>query len=363
MARVPLPSDRIYPPIKLAALVEVLAEQGIPAESCLAGVGISVQTLGDASARTSVRQYAQACMNALRLGCDSSTPFRVGGRLHLFAYGMYGYALMSGAVLRDYFTLGTKYHLLATPTLTIEWREEAGCVVWLFPDEFNFAPTQILRQFLIEQQFAQQVTHLQDVAGQRVLPSRACFSYPAPAHAELYAQYLGCECVFDWERCELRYPSEILEQKAPLAHQLTSAMFQETCDKLMAAAASSTGVAGEVYQLLIRAPGRFPDMDAIASRLNMTTRTLRRHLLAEDMTFSDILDDVRRSLTMEYFRSTSLSIDDIARLVGFTDTANFRRAFKRWTGQNPGAVRRDAKMPCGLQDALKRSPQLAGRRA
>ncbi len=45
---------------------------------------------------------------------------------------MYGYALMSCLSLRDYFNLGVKYHLLATPMLTIEWQEYPDAAVWTF---------------------------------------------------------------------------------------------------------------------------------------------------------------------------------------------------------------------------------------
>jgi hypothetical protein len=237
--RLPLPNERIYAPYKIAALVEVLGEQGIPPEECLRGTGVEASKIYDASTLTSVRQYAAVCSKALLLSRDPGTPFQVGARLHLFAYGMYGYALMSCLSLRDYFRLGVKYHLLATPTLTIEWRESPETAIWTFPDEFSFAPSQELRQFLLEQQFTQQVTHLQDVAGQSCPPTKANFSYPAPAHAAIYTDYLGCPCFFEQEQCELHYDSAILEQKPQLAHRLTSTLLQDACDKLIGKAENS----------------------------------------------------------------------------------------------------------------------------
>ena len=338
----PLPNDKIHAPFKLAALVDTLRAQGIPAEECLRGVGVEAHELGDATVRTSVRQYAHACMNALSLGPDARTPFQVGSRLHLLAYGMYGYALMSCLSLRDYFNLGVKYHLLATPILTIEWREIPESAIWMFPDEFTFAPAAELRQFLIEQQFTQHVTHLQDVAGRDIRPAKAFFSYSTPAHSGIYEEYLGCPCIFNQDRCELHYDSSILDQRPPLAHHLTSAMFQETCDYLITKAKSSSGVAGEIYQMLIRKPGRIQSMDDIAQALHMTSRTLRRRLDEEGSSFSDILDDVHRSISIEYLKSTYMTIDDIGSLVGFNDAANFRKAFKRWTGKTPSEIRRDA---------------------
>lgn len=63
----PLLNERIYAPYKIAALVEVLAEQGIAAETSLKGSGLTVDQLNDASVMTSVRQYAVVARNAVLL--------------------------------------------------------------------------------------------------------------------------------------------------------------------------------------------------------------------------------------------------------------------------------------------------------
>src|ERR1700744_22925 len=104
-ARFPLLNERIYAPYKIAALVEVLAEQGIGAEESLKGRGVAPSQIYDAAFLTSLRQYAAVCRNSVNLSLSAATPFRTGSRLHLAAYGMYGYALMSCLSLRDYFRL------------------------------------------------------------------------------------------------------------------------------------------------------------------------------------------------------------------------------------------------------------------
>ncbi|WP_175942489.1 AraC family transcriptional regulator [Caballeronia sp. BCC1704] len=333
-------NERMYAPYKIAALVEVLAEQGIAPADSLRGTGVSVEALQDASVLTSIGQYATVCRNAISLSCDPATPFKVGRKLHLSAYGMYGYALMSCLSLRDYFKLGVKYHRLATPTVAIEWTEYPDRMVWTFPDAFISSPSRELREFIIEQQYTQHVTHLQDVAGGLCPPIKACFSYAAPAHADIYPEYLGCVCYFEQEQCELIYDSAILDRKPQLAHQLTASLLQETCDRLIGQAKTSSGVAGEVYQILMSTPGVFPGMEATAEQMHMTTRTLRRRLQAEGTSFLAIVDDVRRSLALEYLKTTKMNTDDVAMLLGFSDTANFRRALKRWTGKGPGELRK-----------------------
>lgn len=341
-AKFPLLNDRIYAPYKIAALVEVLAEQGIAPEVSLKGSGVTPEQIDDASVMTSVRQYAAVCMNAVNLSNDPRTPFKTGARLHLAAYGMYGYALMSCLSLRDYFRLGVKYHRLATPTLTIEWHEDSETSVWTFPDAFSSNLPHHVQQFLLEQQYTQHVTHLQDVAGRSCPPILARFSYPEPAYAAIYAEYLDCPCEFGAEECQLIYDSAILDIQPYLAHRHSAALLQKTCDRLIGQAKTSSGVSGEVYQVLMRKPGDFPGMEIVAEALKMTSRTLRRKLELEGTSFVAIVDDVRCSLATEYLRTTKLSTDDVAMLLGFSDTANFRRALKRWTGKGPGEIRDEA---------------------
>lgn len=336
----PLPDERIYAPYKIGALVEVLAEQGIAAADSLNGTGIDIDKLDDPFALTSVRQYMMVCMNAVSLSRDPATPFEVGSRLHVSAYGMYGYALLSCLSLRDYFKLAVKYRRLATPPILIEWAEYSDSVVWTFPEIFVSPPSPELRQFLIEQQFSLHVTHLQDVAGRSCPPLRACFSYAPPPHADLYGKYLGCPCFFDQPRFELAYDAAMLDQKPRMAHRLTAALLQETCDRLIGQAKISAGVSGHVYRILMDRPGDFPTMEAVADILHMTSRTLRRQLEAEGTSFHTIIDDVRSSLAIEYLKTTKLSTLDIAILLGFSDAASFRRALKRWTGKGPGQFRR-----------------------
>lgn len=338
-SRISLINERIYAPYKLAALVEVLAEQGIAPEASLRGSGIEPAQIYDASVLTSVRQYAIVCRNAVSLSCSADTAFKVGARLHLSAYGMYGYALMSCLSLRDFFRLGVKYHHLATPALSIDWKECGEEVIWLFPDALISSPSRELKEFLIEQQFSAHVTHIRDVTSPDCSPIRACFSYPAPAHAERYVEHLGCPCHFGQEQCELVYDAALLDRKPQLAHNITATLLQETCDRLIGQAKATVGASGEVYQIVMSTPGVLPSMETVASAMNMTSRTLRRRLLEEKTSFVAILDDVRCSLALEYLKTTKMSADDIATLLGFNDSAAFRRALKRWTGKGLGELR------------------------
>ncbi|MGD0737742.1 MAG: AraC family transcriptional regulator [Terracidiphilus sp.] len=336
----PLWNEKRYAPYKVAALVEVLGEQGIAPEASLSGTGLSAENLANPETRTSVRQYITVCRNALQLSKNPETPFRTGSRIPLSAYGMYGFALVCSPSIREYFQVAVKYHRLATPLLSMSWREEGDYASWIFPMNPAVTHPDLLLRFLMEQQLTQLSTHLKAVVeGGPYPPVRAALSYSAPGHVHLYKRYLGCDVRFGQPMSELVYPKSILSAKPRMAHGLTSKILQETCDRILGEVKTSTGVAGEVYQIIASTSGHSPSMEGVARQISTTVRTLNRKLHAEGTSFTQILDDVRCNLASEYLRSTKLSVEDISELVGFSDATNFRHAFRRWTGSTPARYR------------------------
>ncbi|MDM0022465.1 AraC family transcriptional regulator [Variovorax saccharolyticus] len=83
--------------------------------------------------------------------------------------------------------------------------------------------------------------------------------------------------------------------------------------------------------------------DKIADALAMSPTTLQFKLAERQTSFQDLLDATRKELSTGYVRQSSLSITEITFLLGFSDTSNFTRAFKRWQGVSPTAFREGAR--------------------
>jgi len=130
-----------------------------------------------------------------------------------------------------------------------------------------------------------------------------------------------------------------LDHPLAFANPITAATVRQTCDQLLAEMHSAAGLAGRLASLLLHAPGRFPDIEAASAQLEMSARTLRRRLQAEGTSYQQLLDTVRRQLALDYLQRTGMSVEDIASSLGFSDAANFRHAFKRWTGRTAGSCR------------------------
>jgi AraC-like DNA-binding protein len=83
-----------------------------------------------------------------------------------------------------------------------------------------------------------------------------------------------------------------------------------------------------------------PKIRSVAEAVGGSVRTLQRRLSDMDTTFSAVIDAARMRWAVQLLEQDEYSLTEIAQRLGYTDQANFTRAFRRWTGLPPGAYRR-----------------------
>lgn len=95
-----------------------------------------------------------------------------------------------------------------------------------------------------------------------------------------------------------------------------------------------------VREIVRRNLGSPPELNGVASLLELHPQTLRRRLSAEGTTFKEIKNQVRRDTALYYLGKQGLSIEEIAHRAGFSESSAFIRAFKGWTGVTPYTYRK-----------------------
>ena len=81
----------------------------------------------------------------------------------------------------------------------------------------------------------------------------------------------------------------------------------------------------------------------VAHDLNLTPRTLQRKLKAEHTTFKQVQNEMRLQLVKKFMGQGFDNLDEIAYLVGYSESSALIRGFKSWTGQSPGKYLRSMK--------------------
>jgi AraC-like DNA-binding protein len=77
------------------------------------------------------------------------------------------------------------------------------------------------------------------------------------------------------------------------------------------------------------------DTSAVAERMNISERTLHRRLKSKDKVFRTVLQEIRKSMVLEYLSDSKLSLSEIALLLGYGDQSSFTRAFSKWYDCSP----------------------------
>lgn len=100
-----------------------------------------------------------------------------------------------------------------------------------------------------------------------------------------------------------------------------------------------TGVIQKIIEFL---PDGECGRDKVAAALFMSPTTLQAKLALRGSNFQQLLDDTRKDMACSYLRQGGRSVTEVTFLLGFADTSNFTRAFKRWTGVSPTEFRSQA---------------------
>jgi AraC-like DNA-binding protein len=111
--------------------------------------------------------------------------------------------------------------------------------------------------------------------------------------------------------------------------------------QILASQAGQEGVAMEVRRLLAApANGSVTSVEAVARRLAMSPRTLQRRLSEEGTSFDSLREEMRKQTAETFLADRTLSVSEVAFLLGFSEPGAFHRAFKRWHNTTPDAFRK-----------------------
>jgi AraC-like DNA-binding protein len=327
-------SDRVYETTKLGAAFDMLISHGVAADAILRDANIPLQDVHSPQARISLKQLITVCQNAIRLSSDRNLPYRIGASIHISTYGMYGYALLCCPDFRKAMDFAMRYHALAAPLATIEFREDKGYARWTIEPNLHAVGDFALYRFITEMQIGIHISLMRDIMGPTFAPSEITLAYPEASDFDLPLDHVGCSIRFDQPLNQIVFKSHWLDRSADLGNRTTYPTIVALCDDLLGDLRLRIGVAGKIRAVLLRDIANPPTFEAIAKLLGANDRSLRRQLRQQGFSFRGLRDELRTQIALKYLRNTTLANEDIALALGFSDAANSRRAFHRWTKQS-----------------------------
>ena len=319
-------------------LITQLRAEGIDCEALLELAGLDNKDLDDSHKLVSANQRVIVYKYALEHSANSAMALNCGQQMRIGSYGIWGYALMCCNTLEETLDFAFPYLRLAGPTMSKS--------MWLTDEDVVFRATDSLLlgdvfPFALEVWWSSVYSFVKnDILSGDLALSALLVPYAAPAHWKDYERIFNCPVTFSAGTCEMKFSRRYLTKKPVQANLMTAEMCEELCSGMLYKLTSSTDLATNIRNRLLKQSGHYPNLETMARELSMSPRNLRRRLQQDNTSYQKILTDTRYALAREYLGATALSIAQIAELVGFSDTANFQSAFKKWGSQTPAQFRK-----------------------
>ncbi len=175
-------------------------------------------------------------------------------------------------------------------------------------------------------------------------PALVSFCFEAPASDEertAYEAFFQCTVLFADTHTRVRFPRSYLTLAMPQRDQGLKELLDRQAQALLEALPDSEPWEQALQQVMLRllpeARTRLPEA---ARALHVSVRSLQRRLEQRGMTWQLLLDRTRSHLAQQYLQDASLSLAEIAHLLGYSEQSAMTRAFSRWTGSTPAQARK-----------------------
>lgn len=152
-------------------------------------------------------------------------------------------------------------------------------------------------------------------------------------YVDVPIQYTDGPLLFVW-------PLEFDELPLPRGDELLHQQYVAQVDKAGRQSLLDGGMNEDVCEIMSQMPDTFSGLDAIASELGLSGRTLQRRLAEQGITFQTIRQNSRIRKAQWMLRTSNASISEIASSVGYMELSSFSHAFRRWVGESPRSYRR-----------------------
>lgn len=318
--------------------MEVAEERGLNRTELLVDAGLPGDLLDDPAGRLSLLETWSIFDALLQATGDPLLGFEAARRLPLTAHGSLGYALICASTPRQAVEVLQRFwHLRGRGVLMNHHETPDGLFFEVTPEVP--IPTR-LRDLLFGSMLTSMVGGMGFVLPDLAGDAEIWLQGPPPEGLESFAGPLP-RLRFQMPRAGIALPvsKQRLDQPLPTANPEAFNQAIAQCERESALNDIGDDVLAPVRAALTPGDDGYPTPEVLAETLNLSPRTLRRRLHEHGHSYKQLLEEARRRDSHQLLARPELEVRQVAAMLGYTDPANFTRAFKSWTGMAPSGWR------------------------
>jgi AraC-like DNA-binding protein len=316
-----------------------LKAAGIDPVPLLKKVGVTAEQMDDRHARIPAHAQIRFLELAAEALGDNFLGFHLAREFDPREVGLVYYVLASSETLDDALRRVARYSTIVNEGVSLTYREHDAALVFTY---VNVARHSDRHQ--IEGWMTVLVSLCRALTGRQLSLQHARLIHHRHQDSSEFANFLGCTIEFGALTDEIAFPLATKELAITSADPYLNDLLIAYCEEALARRTARGGalraaIENAIVPLL---PHGKAQVGICARRLGMSPRTLARRLSSEGLTFGRILEELRRDLAQRHIRDSTISISQIAWLLGYQEVSAFTHAFKRWTGVTPSKMRAQA---------------------
>lgn len=177
-------------------------------------------------------------------------------------------------------------------------------------------------------------------------PTQVSFAFKAPSEKsrDRFTAFFGCPVRFDQPYTCVAFPASVMGIALPHSDPSMRSLLDRQAQAMLLALPDSDNFDRAMQQAMVRLmPEAKATLVHLAAELHISVRTLQRRLAERHLTWRELLDRTREQLARHYLSDESLTLAEIALLLGFSEHSAFSRAYRQWTGTTPARARKRTK--------------------
>lgn len=331
--------DRLRPsihPTYARLLCAHLRQCGFDTATILKGTRLRWEQLVGDNRFLSLEQMTRLIRRAIRLTGKPWLGLEVGEITMVSAHGPVGYAAVAANDLRQVLDTVTRFSALRLQLMTYHFREnDDDAVIWA-EEHLDFGDA---REYILGGNLATLFRLVETISGQPLREARIELPFPEPEWGHVYEEKLGCPVTFGTSVYAVRMPRALLDTPCLTADAMAWRTAVRECEHALHQMENGGAMSKRIRNFLLESEGAYPTLEELAGEFAMSRRTLIRKLKAESTSYQQLLDEVRQELAAWYLVNTDTPVERVAEKLGYRDTSNFSRTFRRWFGETPREMR------------------------
>ena len=253
-------------------------------------------------------------------------------------YKSVGVALLCSSTLRDFFERFERFFAVISTLETVSFEQHGDFARFTDENRVNYSSETMGCHCDAFAAFV--VKFIRILYDPDYHPVKVALAWTPPEeYQSRYPEWFGCPVEFGQTQSSVFLDPADLDRKLPGAN-LEIAIHNDRLAVAVLEKMRALDLPTQVYSRLIEfLPTGNCSRAKVAYSLNMSESAFQKKLKAAGTSYQTLLDDVRSELAQHHLSQADISVDEVAYLLGFSDSSNFTRAFRRWLGVSPKEFR------------------------